>query len=144
MNKKAKKNVQISTFFKTGIILMRRRKYKYMTTIMLNNPKILFMKSRRLSCPGSYVVRGCPEPNLPCTVMVRGVVLGFFTILFRPKFLDWPVECLGDFYFYLDNFSVVILRLRCDGISDKLPRYATVSRNVRIPNIFFKEFDPDF
>ena len=124
----------------------------------------VIMLSRRLSCPescwfrtrpGSYVVRGCPEPN---------VVLGLFTILFRPvrrnflpakvitsagsvggpEFLDRPIECLGDFLFYLDNFSVVIYRLRYNGIPNKLPRYATVSRNIRIPNIFFKKFNPDF
>ena len=98
--------------------------------MMLN---IIF--SRRLSRPGSYVVRGCPEPN---------VVLGLFTILFRPNLFDWPIKCLGTFSFYLDNFSVVIYRLRYNGISDKLPRYATVSRNIRISNIFFKEFNPDF
>lgn len=39
---------------------------------------------RRLSRPGSYVVQGCPEPNVPCTVMVQGVVLGLFMVLFGP------------------------------------------------------------
>jgi len=67
-------------------------------------PKSEF-KLRRLSCPGSYVVRGCPEPN---------VVLGFFLLFllfFNQSFSTGRLSVLAIFLF----ISIILVSLYTAG-----------------------------